>query len=102
MDATSLGNRWTILAVSVVLRGCAIPVARTRAPSATGRIMASVLGRTAQRVRQSGAARVGSDRAGGSGIVRSVAVGRHCGMGLASVLAHQCGVQSALARRGEL
>src|SRR5256885_13542988 len=27
MDATSLGNRWTILAVSVVTRGCAIPVA---------------------------------------------------------------------------
>ncbi len=27
MDATSLGNRWTILAISVVLRGCAIPVA---------------------------------------------------------------------------
>jgi hypothetical protein len=27
MDATSLGNRWTILAVSVVLSGCAIPVA---------------------------------------------------------------------------
>ena len=27
MDATSLGNRWTILVVSVVIRGCAIPVA---------------------------------------------------------------------------
>ena len=27
MDATSLGNRWTILAISVVLSGCAIPVA---------------------------------------------------------------------------
>jgi hypothetical protein len=27
MDATSLGNRWTVLAISVVLRGCAIPVA---------------------------------------------------------------------------
>ena len=27
MDATSLGNRWTILAISVVIRGCAIPVA---------------------------------------------------------------------------
>lgn len=27
MDATSLGNRWTILVISVVLRGCAIPVA---------------------------------------------------------------------------
>lgn len=27
MDATSLGNRWTILAVSVVMSGCAIPLA---------------------------------------------------------------------------
>jgi hypothetical protein len=27
LDATSLGNRWTILAISVVIRGCAIPVA---------------------------------------------------------------------------
>ncbi len=27
MDATSLGNRWTILAGSWVSRGCAIPVA---------------------------------------------------------------------------
>ena len=27
MDATSLGNRWTILVISVVLRGGAIPVA---------------------------------------------------------------------------
>ena len=27
IDATSLGNRWTILAISVVVRSCAIPVA---------------------------------------------------------------------------
>jgi DDE family transposase len=27
MDATSLGNRWTILTISVVVRSCAIPVA---------------------------------------------------------------------------
>ncbi len=27
MDATTLGNRWTILAISVVVRSCAIPVA---------------------------------------------------------------------------
>jgi hypothetical protein len=27
MDATSLGNRWTILAISVLVRSCAIPVA---------------------------------------------------------------------------
>jgi Transposase DDE domain len=27
IDATTLGNRWTILAISVVVRGCAIPVA---------------------------------------------------------------------------
>jgi len=27
LDATTLGERWTILSISVVLRGCAIPVA---------------------------------------------------------------------------
>src|SRR5215469_2089304 len=27
LDATSLGERWTVLAVSVLVRGCAIPVA---------------------------------------------------------------------------
>ncbi len=27
IDATTLGNRWTILVISVVIRGCAIPVA---------------------------------------------------------------------------
>lgn len=27
LDATSLGDRWTVLAVSVLVRGCAIPVA---------------------------------------------------------------------------
>jgi Transposase DDE domain len=27
LDATTLGNRWTILVISVVVRGCAIPVA---------------------------------------------------------------------------
>lgn len=27
LDATSLGERWTVLAISVVVRGCAIPVA---------------------------------------------------------------------------
>ena len=26
MDATSLGKRWTILAISVVMSGCAIPL----------------------------------------------------------------------------
>src|SRR3989442_6407418 len=71
------------------------------APSATGRLMASVLGRTAQRVRQSGAPRVGSDRPCGSGIVRPLALGRHCGVGLASVLTDQFWVQSTLALTGE-
>src|SRR5712691_635793 len=72
------------------------------APSGAKRLMASLLGGTAQGVRPSGAGRVASDRAGGSRIVRSVAVGRHCGVGLASVLTDQCRVQSTLARRGEL
>ena len=31
LDATTLGERWTLLSISVVIRSCAIPVARTRA-----------------------------------------------------------------------
>jgi hypothetical protein len=27
LDATTLGERWTILSISVVIRSCAIPVA---------------------------------------------------------------------------
>src|SRR5204862_8026203 len=27
LDATTLGDRWTVLAICVVIRGCAIPVA---------------------------------------------------------------------------
>lgn len=27
LDATHLGERWTVLSVSVVVRGCALPVA---------------------------------------------------------------------------
>lgn len=33
LDATTLGNRWTVLAVSVLVRGCAIPVAWKVLPS---------------------------------------------------------------------
>src|SRR2546428_11852554 len=47
MDATSLGNRWTILVGSRVIRGCAIPVARESAARSRARLLASVLGRTA-------------------------------------------------------
>jgi hypothetical protein len=34
LDATTLGNRWTILAISVVVRSCAIPVAWKVLPAA--------------------------------------------------------------------
>ncbi len=33
LDATTLGNRWTVLAVCVLVRGCAIPVAWKVVPS---------------------------------------------------------------------
>src|SRR6266571_3099511 len=36
MDATSLGNRWTILAISVVMSSCAIPVAWKVIPADRG------------------------------------------------------------------
>lgn len=35
LDATSLGDRWTVLAVSVLVRGCAIPVAWKVLPAHT-------------------------------------------------------------------
>ena len=35
LDATSLGERWTVLAVSVLVRGCAIPVAWKVLPAHT-------------------------------------------------------------------
>lgn len=35
LDATNLGARWTVLSVSVVIRGCAIPVAWKVLPSHT-------------------------------------------------------------------
>lgn len=43
LDATTLGNRWTVLAICVVVRGCAIPVGRTSDRSACQRIVAGVL-----------------------------------------------------------
>ena len=35
LDATTLGNRWTVLAICVLVRGCAIPVAWKVLPSQT-------------------------------------------------------------------
>src|SRR5207237_3488539 len=39
LDATTLGTRFTVLAISVVYRGCAIPVAWTILPARTVKIL---------------------------------------------------------------
>jgi hypothetical protein len=65
IDATALGNRWTILAGSRVMSGWVCdPGGLESAPSGTAGILASILGRTAGRTRQSGAAGVGRARTG--------------------------------------
>ena len=102
MDATSLGNRWTILAISVVIRGCAIPVAwKVIAAQQEGSwrpYWEGLLNELGKAVPED----VGSDRACRAGIVCPLALGRDSGLGLASILTHQSGLQSTRARRGAL
>src|SRR5258707_14656864 len=64
MDATSLGNRLPDFGGKPGHEWVCDPGGLESAPSGTGRIMASVLGGTAQRARESGAERRGSARAG--------------------------------------
>jgi len=102
MDATSLGNRWTILAISVVMSSCAIPVAWKVIPAEQAGSWRPYWEGLLNELGKAVPEDVGSDRACGSGIVRPLALGRHCGVGLASVLTHQCGIESTFARRGKL
>lgn len=44
LDTTTLANRWTVLAVRVLARGCAIPVGRIGGAQPSQRVVASLLG----------------------------------------------------------
>ena len=60
-----------------------------------GRVVAASLGSLAQALGAKRSSRVGSHRAGRSGIICPLAVGLHCGAGMASLSAHQSGVKGA-------
>ena len=88
MDATTLGKRWTILTISVVVRSCAIPVAMIGLARRARRVLASVLGRTVDLFARGRSSRVGSAGASRSGIVCALALGDDPGVWVASVFAH--------------
>ena len=91
IDATTLGNRWTILAISVVgERLCHSRSVEGFASRAEG-VMASVLGRIAHVLARGGAVRVAGAGAGRPRLVCALAVGDHPGLWPASVFAAQSG-----------
>ena len=91
IDATSLGARFVVLAVSVVYRGCAIPVAWTvlaanQKACVAGRMVTDVAPGASRR-----AAADDGDRLGGSRVVCPLAVPAYRALRLASVLTDQYG-----------
>ena len=95
LDATSLRNRWTILAGSRLVAGCAIPVAWKVLPAEQEGSWRPRLRSLAQGPGTKRSSRVGSHRAGRSGIICPLAVGLHSGAGMASLSADQSGVKGA-------
>ena len=102
VDATTLRNQWTILAVSVLVAGCAVPVAWKVLPGFAGRVLASLLGSVAEQAWSKRSSRLGGDRARRSRLVRPLALGLYCGAGMASVFARQPGIEGPRARQPRL
>ena len=102
MDATTLTDRFTVLCISVLYRGCAIPVAwkvlREGEKGAWEPYWKALFTALQGQVRQS----MDSDRAGRSRAVCALALPPHQRCGLASVPAYQSGRQGASARNRAL
>jgi len=89
LDATTLRQRFTVLAISVVYRGCAIPVAWAIVPACKPEAWRPPLGTLAA---PAGAGRpdgLDGDCDGGSGLVWPLALPGHSNARLAPLLAHQ-------------
>lgn len=100
LDATTLGERWTILSISVVVRACAIPVAWKVVGGHAQRLVATALGRAAHASGGQHSVRLAGAGDGGSGLVCALVVPGDRGLWVASVLAPQSGDQSACGGRG--
>ena len=98
IDATTLGQRFVVLAISVVYRGCAIPVAWVILPAGAKHAWRREWLRLVRRLRPAippgWTVIVLADR----GVVCAVAVSTDRAPGLASVLAHQYGRQLSASR----
>src|SRR6266702_3652822 len=102
MDATTLSDRFTVLCISVLYRGCAIPVEWRADARWRERLMGALLEDLVQLSERQRAQRVDRDCAGRPWVVCALALPPHCDAGLASVLAHQSGRQGASGRGGEI
>ncbi len=101
LDASTLANRWTVLSISVLIRGCAIAVAWKVIGAHGKRVVASLLGRDVSPLAGQCAAGLAGAGPGGSWTLCSLALHRDRGLWVASVLAHQSGRQGARpGRRG--
>lgn len=102
MDASTLGERFTVLSISVMYRGCGIPVA-WKIIAAMGSVrMASALGRVARNVGSSGPARLEGDPDGRPGPVCSLALSGHPASGMAPDAAGERGLEFSGVERRDL
>ncbi len=99
LDVTSLRNQWTILAVSVLVAGCAIPVAWKVLPAEQEGSWRPYWETLLNQPLSKRSRDLGSDRVGGSRTVCPLALGLHCGPGMASVFACQSGLKGARGRQ---
>lgn len=91
LDATSLGDRFVVLVVSVVYRGCAIPVSWTVLPAGAKHTWRPEWRRLLRDLAAGRAAGLCGDRAGRPGAVCGLVVPPHRAAELASTPARQSG-----------
>jgi hypothetical protein len=89
MDASTLGQRFTLLSISVVVRGCAIPVAWRVVEATRAGAWRPPLGSPLWPLTRQCARRLDRDCAGRPGLVGALAVYHDSSPGLASLLTDQ-------------
>src|SRR5215469_11403959 len=87
VDATTLAERWTILAISVVWSRVCDPSGLESAAWQGRRLLASALGRTAEATGRRGGRRLAGAGPGRSRVICALVMGCGPGLWLASVLA---------------
>jgi hypothetical protein len=89
LDATTLGDRCVVLAISVVYRGCAIPVAWVVLEAGKKQAWRREWLRMLRKLKHRGPTGLDGERVGGSGLVCALVIPASRALGMASVFAHQ-------------